>query len=81
MLGHPATKVFEDKTAKVFGADMPPELERKRPDLMFETSAKINGKQRNIIQLIEVTTPWSWDGEKGNNLRTAYQKKSTKYGP
>lgn len=53
---------------------------------MYEISVKIGKKLENVVGnpgskiIVEVTTPWSWDGRKGNNMRHAYQEKVKKYG-
>jgi hypothetical protein len=35
----------------------------------------------NTWHLVEIATPWSYQGRKGNTLMTAYQDKVEKYGP
>jgi hypothetical protein len=74
---------MEDKTCLSFCPDLAPELRRLRPDLMFESSIeKTVGNRKkveNSYYLVEIPTPWTYEGTNGSALITAYQKKVRKY--
>jgi hypothetical protein len=52
---------------------------------MFESSIEktlgTREKVENIHYLVEIATPWTYEGANGSALITAYQKKVTKYQP
>jgi hypothetical protein len=65
-LGNPETNIGDDKTLLEFVPEVPV-ARRKRPGLVFESAVRPGKKIVNTIYLVEITTPWSWDGTKGNN--------------
>jgi hypothetical protein len=84
-IGNPQAKILEDKTCFSFCPDLAPELRRLRPDLMFESSIEkgigSRKKAENIYCLVEIATPWTYEGVSGSALITACQKKVRKYQP
>jgi hypothetical protein len=84
-IGNPHVKIMEDKTVLSFCPDIEPEIKRLRPDLAFESSVeKTVGRRKqieNILYLVEIATPWTYEGTNGSALEVAYKKKVAKYGP
>jgi hypothetical protein len=82
-IGNPQAKIMEDKTFLSFCADLTPWLRRLRPDLMFESSVEKTVRNRKIMEnniyLVEIATPWTYEGTNGLALKTAYDKKVAKY--
>jgi hypothetical protein len=80
-IGNPRTRILDDKTVYSFVPDIEPELKKLRPDLMFETSEKKGNKMQNIMHLVEIATPWSYQDDMHSALEASYNKKVAKYDP
>jgi hypothetical protein len=77
-IGNPKVKIAEDKTVLEFCPTLT-DGRRLRPDLTFESAELIRGKAQNTYHLVEITVPWSYEGENGSALIGAYRKKVAKY--
>jgi hypothetical protein len=66
---NPNAKIAEDKAVREF-APLLADGRRLRPDLIVESAIKSRGKIQNMFHLVEITTPWSYEGQNG---RDCYQ--------
>jgi hypothetical protein len=80
-IGNPHVRILDDKTVLSLCPDIEPELKRLRPDLMFESSVQKGRKIENIMYLVEIATPWSYEDTNHSALEVAYKKKVAKYKP
>jgi hypothetical protein len=67
-IGNPHVRILDDKTVHSFV----PEI---------ESSEKKNGKTINIMYLVEIATPWSYEDDHHSALEESYKKKVRKYQP
>jgi hypothetical protein len=77
--GNPNARIYDDKTVYSFIPEIEPDLRRLRPDLMFESSERKGNKTQNIIYLVEIATPWSYEDDSHSALKISYEKKVGKY--
>jgi hypothetical protein len=80
-IGNPRVRILDDKTIYSFVPEIEPELRHLRPDLMFESSERKGNKTQNIMYLVEIATPWSYEDDSHSALQISYEKKVKKYGP
>jgi hypothetical protein len=77
-IGNPNAKIAEDKTVLEF-CPLLADGRRLRPDLTFESAEVSRGRTQNTFHLVEIATPWSYEGRNGSALIGAHRKKVTKY--
>jgi hypothetical protein len=77
-IGNPQAKIAEDKTVLEFCPTLT-DGRRLRPDLTFESAENDRGKTQNMFHLVEIASPWSFEGRNGSALIEAYRKKVGKY--
>jgi hypothetical protein len=77
-IGNPHAKIAEDKTVLEFCPELT-EGRRLRPDLTFESAEVVRGKSQNTFHFVEIAVPWSYEGQNGSALISAYRKKVGKY--
>jgi ribonuclease HI len=80
-IGNPQARILDDKTVRSVCPDIEPELRLLRPDLMFESSIRKGRKLENIMYLVEIATPWSYEDSNHSALKVSYDKKVAKYKP
>jgi hypothetical protein len=80
-IGNPHVRILDDKTVLSVCPNIEPELKRLRPDLMFESSIQKGKKLQNIMYLVEIATPWSYEDANHSALEVSYRKKVEKYQP
>jgi hypothetical protein len=80
-IGNPHARILDAKTVASICPNIESELKLLRPDLMFEYSQKKGTKIENIIYLVEIATPWSYEDMNHSALAVSCRRKVEKYAP